>query len=231
MELINDPNKLDCYIKKYHISDFFTKDISEHMNLYHFKRNEYIFKSGESYSHFYFFVEGKAKIYKSLSNGKALLLCFYDGLNILGEVELFSSDDFTTNAQAIDDVYCIGIPIKIVREILLDDSIFLRNISRLLSEKLNRITINSSINQLYPLENKLASYIASTGHTVTSYGKTRFIFNENLSEIAELLGTSYRHLLRTLYTLSSKGVLNKKKNCYEVIDAHRLKQLAADLYK
>lgn len=231
MKFLENEEKLDYYIKKYNIQNFFTKDISEYFKLVYFQRNEYIFKAGEPSSYFYFFVEGKAKIYKTLSNGKAMLLCFYDDFNILGEVELLNSDDFTTNAQAMADVYCIGIPIQIVREHLLNDPLFLRNICQFLADKLNRITINSSINQLYPLESRLASYITSTQQTITLEGHTVIVFNENLSEIAELLGTSYRHLLRTLHSFIENGLLIKKEKGYEVSNEKKIRQLASDLYQ
>lgn len=231
MNIIQNPNKLIYYMKKHHIQDLFSQDVSKYMQLVHFQRNEYIFKAGEPSSYLYFFVEGKAKIFKTLSNGKALLLCFYDGFNILGEVELFISDDFSTNAKAINDVYCIGISIHIVEKFLLNDKTFLKNICLFLSDKLNRITINSSINQLYPLENKLASYIVSTGQSVMIEGKTALIFNENLSEISELLGTSYRHLHRTLFSFTEKGILRKTSMGYIVSNKKELKHLASDLYQ
>ncbi len=234
MEKIKNRKKLHDYIEKFQISNFFSEDISDYMDymvLYHFVRNEYIFQSGETFSYFYFFLEGKAKIYQTLSNGKRLLLCFYENFNILGEVELFNSNSFTTNAQAIDDVYCIGIPRNKVREFLLDDPIFLKNISCLLAEKLSRITLNSSINQLYPLKNKLAGYISKTSYLINEENRPHFIFKENLSEIAELLGTSYRHLIRTLDQFCNQNILSKKKKYYEITDENQLKHLAMDLYK
>lgn len=232
MKKINDIKKIIEFENKYKISSYFETDISQHMAFFHFERNDYILKEGEPFTHLYFFLEGKAKIYKTLSNGKALLLCFYHDFNILGEVELFHSDYFKTNVQAINDVYCIGIPVNIVRNLLLEDRIFLKNICHFLAEKLNRLSTNSTINLLYPLENRLASYIVSTTEeTVNDKDKSLLIFNENLTELSELLGTSYRHLLRTLYHFCNTGVLKKDKNSYLVMDEKKLQLLASDLYK
>ena len=41
--------------------------------------------------------------------------------------------------------------------------------------------------------------------------KRVYIFNEKLTELAGLLGSSYRHLLRTINILIHKGVISKKK--------------------
>ena len=57
---------------------------------------------------------------------------------------------------------------------------------------------------LYPLENRLASYILETYTNEDSNNA------ENLTQISELLGASYRHLLRVLNKFESEGI--KKRN-------------------
>lgn len=69
----------------------------------------------------------------------------------------------------------------------------------------------------------MASYILSN--------KEKNTFKENLTETAELLGASYRHLLRTLNSLCSKSIIKKTKNYYEIIDEEVLRGLAEDLYE
>jgi len=99
---------------------------------------------------------------------------------------------------------------------------------RKLAEKLAAVSMNSSINLLYPLENRLASYINES----LIYGDDLYIdFDENLNNIAELLGSSYRHLLRTFNTLCKKGVLTKDDGKYKIINKALLKDLAGDLYQ
>lgn len=231
MKKINDLAMLDNYIAKHHIAEFFSQDITPYMELFLFKRNEYICREDESIYYLFFLVDGKAKVFTTLSNGKSLLLCFYGPLQLLGDVEMIKVQNATSNVQIIEDTYCIGIPLAKVRELLLDDAKFLRFICDSLGGKLNRCSKNSSINLLYPLENRIASYILATGVTVKSNGKSIMVFDENLTQIAELLGTSYRHLLRTLNTLCSKGAMVKKDTYYEVTNEPILKSLAADLYK
>ena len=91
--------------------------------------------------------------------------------------------------------------------------------------------MNSSINLLYPLENRLASYINES----LVYGENEenlyIDFDENLINIADLLGSSYRHLLRTFNTLCKKGVLERECGKYKVINKTLLKELAGDLYQ
>ncbi len=233
MKKINNEKELDQYISKYAMDGLFTKDMKPYMELFFFKKNEFIIKDNEKMHYLIFLVRGKAKVFTTLSNGKSLLLCFYQEFEILGDLEIIGSQNAVTNIQVIEDTYCIAMSIEKVKAHLLEDAKFLRFICGSLGDKLYRCSKNSSINLLYSLENRLASYIYTTGDRVSvSEGKNnKIIFKENLTEIAELLGTSYRHLLRTLNALCLKGVLYKNKDRYEVRDEKILIRLSADLYQ
>lgn len=211
---------MEEYVLKYNINDMFTEDMRPFMELLLFKKGEYICTDNEKLNYLFFFVDGKAKVYSTLSNGKSLLLCFYQGFKVLGDLEMINSEPATTNVQVIVDTYCIGISIEKVKTYLLDDAKFLRYICNSLGEKLNRCSKNSSINLLYPLKNRLASYILATGENL----------DESLTEISELLGTSYRHLLRTLNNMCQKGLIKKNDTGFEIMDKKVLTKLASDLY-
>ncbi|MCX7884139.1 MAG: cyclic nucleotide-binding domain-containing protein [Caloramator sp.] len=228
---INDNKRLEKYISNHRINEIFDSDIKCLMELFYFKRNEHICKEGENVPYLFFFVEGKVKIYITLSNGKSLLICFYDDFRIIGDMEMMSLKPATNNVQAIQDTYCIGISMEKARKHLLNDVKFLRFMCSSLGEKLDKCSNNSSINLLYPLENRLASYVLATGQKVDLNGKPTIRINENLKEISELLGTSYRHLIRTFNILIDKGGIIKNNGSYEVADEEILKKLSADLYK
>lgn len=217
---IHNKKAMEEYVLKYNINDMFTMDMRPFMELLLFKKGEYICRDNEKLNYLFFFVDGKAKVYSTLSNGKSLLLCFYQGFKVLGDLEMINSEPASTNVHVIEDTYCIGIPTEKVNSCLLDDAKFLRYICNSLGEKLNRCSKNSSINLLYPLENRLASYILATGEDL----------DESLTEISELLGTSYRHLLRTLNNMCQKGLIKKNNSGFEIIDKKVLTKLASDLY-
>jgi CRP/FNR family transcriptional regulator, putaive post-exponential-phase nitrogen-starvation regulator len=217
---INNKEVMEEYVLKYNINDIFTEDMRPFMELLLFKKDEYICRDNEKLSYLFFFVDGKAKVYSTLSNGKSLLLCFYQGFKVLGDLEMINSEPAATNVQVIEDTYCIGIPTEKVKMYLLNDAKFLRYICNSLAEKLSRCSKNSSINLLYPLENRLASYILATGEN----------FDESLTEISELLGTSYRHLLRTLNNMCLKGLIKKNDTGFEIINKKVLIKLASDIY-
>ncbi|HHT7237287.1 MULTISPECIES: cyclic nucleotide-binding domain-containing protein [Bacillus cereus group] len=230
MRKICNSNKLADYIKHNNIDAFFSSDMKPYMELIFFKKNEFICRENEEIDYLYFFVEGKAKAFNTLSNGKSVLLCFYDSLQLLGDVELIHSQKISSNVQVMVDSYCVGLPLGKVRNQLFHDATFLKCICGSLAQKLHRLSKNSTINLLYPLENRLASYMLAAGERAEQYDN-RIVFNGNLTETAELLGTSYRHLLRTLNSFCDKEVIKKNSGCFEVMNIEVLRELAADVYK
>ena len=173
-------------------------------------------------------MEGKAKVYTVLKNGKSLLVCFYRPLMILGDLEIISLNKAMTNIQGVEDSYCVALSFNKVRDILLEDSKYLRYNCETISNKLKQSSINGSINLLYPLENRVSGYILATSER---HNDNSLRFYGNLTEMAELLATSYRHLLRTLRDLIDKGILRKRSGYYEIMEVEILKNLSSELYK
>ncbi len=228
---IKDAGELDQFISEYAMDNLFTRDMRPYFELFFYKKSEYIIKDSEKMQYLFFLVKGKAKVFTTLSNGKSLLLCFYQDFKVLGDLEIFGSQSAVTNVQVIEDTYCIAMSLDKVRDCLLEDAKFLRFICGSLGDKLYRCAQNSSINLLYSLENRLASYIYTAGERKeVPGGKNKIIFRENLTHIAELLGTSYRHLLRTLNTLCLEGILVKNKDQYEVTDEIALRKLSDEVF-
>lgn len=230
MRRINSRNLLIKYINKYRISDMFSNNLEEYMELIAFEKGEYLSRDGEYIEHLLFLVKGKAKVYINLENGKSLLLCFYYPFMLFGDLELVSQNPASTNTVVIDEVHCIALPLNKVREELLKDPKLMGYVCESLGDKLERASKNGTINLLYPLENRVASYIIATMEKVKNEDDELFQFKENLTTLAELLGTSYRHLLRTLNKLVDENLLKKQKGSYVVMDEKKLRALAADIY-
>lgn len=227
MKNINNAAKLTHYLQKYDMTSIIGENALPYLQLFHFKRNDYITKETNPLHYLFLFVEGKAKVCTSLSNGKSSLLSFYLPLKVIGDVEFINDVNASATIECIEDSYCIGISLIHARQFLSTDPKFLTFIAKSLSHKLISLSNNSSINQLYPLETRLASYILAT--TLT-HDSTDFVFKDNLMQVSELLGTSYRHLLRTLNSLCEKGVICKTDKNYAILDRLKLKELSADLY-
>ena len=227
MQRVKDINLIEKYIRLNKIGNLFNDEIRKNSEILFFNKRELIFQEGEEIKYLMFFVEGKAKVYTTLKNGKLLLLDFYKELDTLGDLELITNDFASCNVEAIEPCICIGIPLKVLRNIYYNDTNLMNFLCNSLGKKLKRSSKNASINLMYPLENRVASYIISIG---TDKNSEIIKFDETLTVISELLGTRYRHLLRTLNRLCNKNILKKEEDYYIIIDYKNLEELAADIY-
>lgn len=241
---IENKELLNNYIEKFDINNFFSTDMRKYMSLYMWNSGEYICKEGENIDYMLFIVRGKAKVYKNLENGKSLLLCFYKPLKIVGDMEFTRTNIADCSVQAINDIYAVGIKLEYVREQLLTDCKFLRNICEYMGKKLASNSTNFAINMLYPLENRLASYILAflncdddNEDDMNFQSKSckteviNFKFEGNFIEIAELLGTSYRHLNRVLNNMCNENIMKKNGKSYSILNTKRLIELSGELYR
>lgn len=235
MKILKNEEILNKYIEKHHIKYMFAPEYystyRKHMNLVRFDKNEYIYKDpNEDISYLYFFVDGKAKVINTLSNGKRQLLFFYTNDGILGDLEMFGLTNPYTTVQAASETLCIGLNFRAVGSILEKDPVFLYNLAKNLAFKLSRSSSNSSLNMYYPLENRLCSFINTMAVQYAKDPSQPRVYKENLSETAEVLGTSYRHLQRTLKGLCEQGILEKEGKSYRVIDENALSTKGEDIY-
>ncbi len=220
---------LDYYIKEFNLDIINHSDLRKYAKLFVFNKNEYIYQMDEKVDFFYFFVSGKAKVFTIVENGKAFLLRFYEPLTIIGDME-FANKNYnyaSTNIMALNEVHCIGIPIEILEKKYENDIEVLKFINNELSKKLKDLSISSSINLLYPLESRLASYLIYQINDVSN----EFILADKLTDISDLLATSYRHLLRVIEEFQRKNLIIKKKNVVKIVDMKKMKEISRDLYK
>ena len=186
-----------------------------------FHAGEYLYTEGEATDALYLMMEGSCKVFKLLENGKSLLLCLYDDVQVLGEFELFSDPVAKSNVQALHETFCYALALEKYRTQLLADNLFLQFVLRQTCAKVHRNNNNTARNLLYPLEQRLAAYILKTQNSG--------LFLANYTMLAEYLGCSLRHLLRTLHTFCTRGLLQKAARGYQLSDPPGLHALAKEL--
>ena len=193
------------------------------LSLLRFQRGEYLFRSGAAMEYLMLVVCGRAKGCRASENGRSLLLTFYSGKGMLGDIELMLGlDCATSDVQAVSECTAVGVPFSQAAE-LLGNHAFLLTLARGLARHVERNTQNSVATVLNPLEARLCSYLS-----IMDDGG---LFHEKLTVLAELLGSSYRHLLRTLGSLCQRGVLLKERGGYRVLDGEALRLLGGDTYQ
>lgn len=228
MILVNDQKKLSSYIKKFNLNSLFENDIRKYMNLYSLQKNEFNCQNTDDLNYMFFLVSGRIKIYKLLDNGKLLLIRFNEPLSIIGDIEYISNYPVKTNVETQDPSELIGISFTELNKYCCNDSKFLKFLAQNLSYKLYTFTNSACINLMYPLETRFACYLLSLCKQTNNAELIKHIKIGKLNEIAMLLGTTYRHLHRTIKTLSQKQIICANKGLVIVLDYDKLQELAKE---
>jgi CRP-like cAMP-binding protein len=227
MKLLNNPHLLKKYINLYNIDLFFSQDLTEHMSLYKVKKGEHLLSTSEEVTHFFFLVSGGVKIVLNLENGNTLLITYSTPLEMLGEMEILDNPYSKYDVIATEDSIVIAIPRKTFSKLIENDPVFWK---RLYSSTLNKLqsTINTKIiSSAYSLEHVLANYLIT--HT-TEKDDIILVENVNFSELAQLLGTSYRHLNRIFKKFIELKILKKDGKNIVILDYDKLSDYYIELY-
>lgn len=225
MKRISDSRLLDQYIIKHEIGSIFDEDTLKHAQLHFFEKGELVLKVESVLEYYYLLVDGKVKISYLFENGKSMFLKFYREFNTLGDLELLKNIPVKCNVEAISDAWLIAIPSEILRKDCLNNVRFLQHLAESLGEKLYATINNSSYNYVYPLTNRLSSYLVE--HIAEG---SCIALNSSYEELAQFLGTTYRHLNRTIKELETEGIIKCKNKQVSIIDEDRLRELSKNLF-
>lgn len=198
MESIKSPEALQEYVVKYHLEDIFSCDLSQIATVVTYHAHEQIYRAGSRAQMLLVLVDGECLAYVINSVGKIHSELHYSGLNIMGLVSVLWDEPVINDIVALTDCTFLYIPADRFRSVLLQDVKFLNYAVRWLG---NHIRKNES--HFEPLNTRLASFILQT--------ERDDIFQPNMTVCADILETSYRHLMRTLRGFCDMGLLGREK--------------------
>lgn len=219
---------IEDYLTCFDLKKNLNEDLLSNISLIEFNKDEYICRINKSLKYFYFLVDGKAKITTLVANGKSLLISFATPLSVIGDIEFLNMSLADCDVITLEKCTCLAIPLQVVNEFASNDPKFLRFVINMLETKLRNNSNFSSINLLYPLENRFASYLLSVFSK--EFSNSNIIEIDNLTHVAELLGTSYRHLTRVIKKLTDEQIIKKNKRLIEIIDLQKLEALNTDIF-
>ena len=229
MKKITNNELLIYYVNKYSLYSCLNKNLLNSLEIHTFNKNEFLCLLNDKLSYMYFLVKGKYKVTTLLSSGKSLLICFNTPLSVIGDIELIENPYADCNVQALEPCICLALPINMIKEYGYNDPIFLRFIISSLQKKLRQNSSYMSINMLSKIENRFASYLVSSIYSNNS-GEI-LVDIDGINNLAELLGSSYRHLNRVIRNFSDLKIIEKNKNIIKILNLEKLTMLAQDIYK
>ena len=138
---------------------------------------------------------------------------------MLGEAASLWGKPPLANVKALCDCVCIAVSLRLYRQTLMNDLRFLQHVCYTLACRMNNEGQICAL--VEPLEMRLAKFILQYS--------TDNIFTFQLNDCADILNTSYRHLLRVLKKFCSDQILSKTRNGYLITDRKLLLQSAGEL--
>lgn len=201
--------------------DKFSVEVMADTRLFHVVAGDYIIREGAQPAYLFYLARGRAKLYTTSANGRVSLIDFFGAPCFTGEIELIDQHHHPRGVQAIEECWCLALPIATFRPRLLNDVVFLRNLCIALSQKNYRNIVSLTQNQSFPLVNRLAAFILLTQHCD--------IYHEKHTQAAEYMGVSYRHLLYMIAQFSQEGLLIKQKSGYILGNKQKLIALAREM--
>ncbi|MGQ8875187.1 Crp/Fnr family transcriptional regulator [Paenibacillus sp. TSA_86.1] len=226
MEEIHHPQQIMDYLKQYQLEAVFHEHLRPHMTICQFEKCELICREGEASEYLYVLVEGKIKIFTTSPQDKTLVLCFKTPLEVVGDIEYVRESNIVNTVQAVSPVVMLRIHYRWLTELASDYAPLLQFLLKIISHKFYIDSNFSNFNLMYPVEIRLASYLLSIstdeGNTVLHEELDAF----NLTDIANLIGTSYRHLNRVIQKLCADGYIERHQGLIRIKNRAGLRNIA-----
>ncbi|PEW52193.1 Crp/Fnr family transcriptional regulator [Bacillus cereus] len=226
MKFIHDLKLLETKLREYHIEEMFNGEKQPPFTLQQYGQDEIVLLEGSELESLLFLVEGKVKITSSVETGKLLLLRFVQPFSIIGDIELIRNVPVQSQVKAINECLLIGLHFDYIKEYEMNNPKFLHTLLEHVSYKLQTCTTASRVNLLASVENKFASYLMSTISPDPDNIFGLELKTSNIKEIADLLGTTYRHLNRVIHSLSEKKIIERDKNSIRILNWSDLKEIS-----
>lgn len=220
--------RIEEYLQSYKIEHLFNEDIIPYLSLYEFEKGELICSQGEAVEYLYILVKGKVKIFTTSEEGKTLILSFKTPLEVIGDIEYVQEIDTINTVEAVSPVVMIGVRQSVLRRFLKDHSPFLQFLLEIITRKFYIKSQFMRHNIMYPVETRLASYLVSVAFDENEALVNGKVSTSNLTDIANLIGTSYRHLNRVIKEFCLNGLVERDKGAILIKDLEGLKLVAKD---
>ena len=197
------------FLQKYELDKIFPSLGIDSFDLLHVRKGQIICSKGDEINNLYFLAEGKVKIYTTTLDDKRLILRFQEALGLIGDIEFIQGTPVLHTIEASTECYFITLSYDVLRKTVINDPLFLTFLLDIVTKKFRAKTDAATLNLLYPVEVRVASYLLST-----KVEDERQLYHEeakdsSMTDIADMIGTSYRHLNRVIKKLCNDGVIEK----------------------
>ncbi len=201
------------------LNEFLVKHKKEDFKINTYKKKEMMIFENDPLDHLEIVLDGRLRITRDYENGKRLLIKTTRGFTLLGDVEFITDRNATCNVEAFDEVTTIKISYKEINELYSDSATFYQFLVKHVSNKLLTSDIQKSHRLVYQVEARVASFLLSMRDK-----DNRIVIS--LKDIAETVGTSYRHLQRVMNELKDNNIIKRDNMTITILKVEELKTMS-----
>ncbi|WP_128893926.1 Crp/Fnr family transcriptional regulator [Longirhabdus pacifica] len=225
MKIIEDKDKLNGFLDKFQLKTVLNDSILPHLSLCLFEPGEYICSEGDELTYLHVLVQGKVKVHTTSPEGKTLILSFISKLEVFGDVEYIQRLKIMNTVESVSPTYMLRVHHKKLQQYTQEDVKFLQFMLDIITKKFHLKSTTMRFNLLYPVEVRLASYLLSITYDENDALLHTQLSSSRLTDIANLIGTSYRHVNRVIQKFCEQGLTERSKNKVEIKDVKGLKKI------
>ncbi|WP_409270048.1 Crp/Fnr family transcriptional regulator [Neobacillus sp. SCS-31] len=227
MQELLDRDQIVSILEEHGLQQIFIDTLKPHLRLYSFEQGELVCSQGDRSEYLYVLVKGKIKIFTTSPEGRTLILSFRTPLEIIGDIEYIQKRDIINTVEAISPAFFLGIHYRWLEKYAENHAPFLKFKLGIITEKFYANSHAANFNLMYPVEVRLASYLLSVSVGESPAGFAGQLSTEELSDAANLIGTSYRHMNRVILKFSEAGLVERKNGYVRIIDREGLQGVAS----
>ena len=228
MHIIDDKSVIKPYLNQPHLKEFFCSFDLNKIQLRSYTKGESMIVAGEPVQNIFFLVEGKVKIFTVTPEDKRLIIRFAKAPVTLGDIEFANEEAAVNFVEASTDCLALCISYKNVKETIGDKPDFLYYLLQSIAQKFRAKTSFTSFMVLHPVEVRFASYLLSISTDSKGTLFREEMKNSSLLDIADMIGTSYRHLNRVIQKLCEQKIIEKVNGAIHIKKIEELRELAKE---
>jgi len=190
----------------------------------HLQKGESIFMEGDEGDGFFIVIEGNVKIFKLSVEGKEHILHFFGPGEPIGEVPVFSGQQFPANAEAVEQTHLLFFPRTAFMDLISKNPSLSLNMLAVLSKRLREFTLKIENLSLKEVPARLASYLILLSEAQGTDATIRL--NISKGQLASVLGTIPETLSRILTKMDNLGYIKVDGRDITLLDKEGLEDLS-----
>jgi CRP-like cAMP-binding protein len=209
-------NLVRHYVEQFQLADHLNSDLLRCLQLYRLEEERALDLDTPALARLYFLVAGSVDVSYDHLDGTRSTIGTLTPLALIGELDLFVEPNLRLSITASELCTFLYIERDFALRYGANDPRFLRLVIQNLSAKLIRSTLILRHNVL-PLTGQVAALLLTQSSLANPKLQIR-----SKNYLAELVGTTPRHLNRILHNFVADGIITMDENVVEIRDRHAL---------